>query len=130
MAFIILSTCPNILQSFTKTRVSSLCLMGSVWTYAVGTNGDDAVDADVERRIKIRVVAEGMDDLYFAIKKTTKLMKLMKAYSLRKKIPLRDLRFDKSGKRIDRNQVVTAESVGLSDRDVITVTVISASEDA
>jgi len=104
--------------------------MGSVWTYAVGTNGDDAVDADVERRIKIRVVAEGMDDLYFAIKKTTKLMKLMKAYSLRKKIPLRDLRFDKSGKRIDRNQVVTAESVGLSDRDVITVTVISASEDA
>lgn len=69
--------------------------------------------------ISLRVVDQNGGEVFFRTRRTTPLLKLMKAFSDRKGIPQNTVRFLYDGNRIPDD--ATAKSLDMEDNDVIDV---------
>ncbi len=70
--------------------------------------------------ITIRVKDGGGEEMFFKVKKTTKMEKIFTAYAQRKGISVNDLRFMLDGERIKNDS--TPKMLELEDNDQIDVT--------
>lgn len=74
-------------------------------------------EAPTPNTVSIRVVSSNGDEMFFKIKKTTKLSKLFDAYTSRKDLKPDSIKFLFDGNRLSGDQ--TPESLDMEDNDVI-----------
>ncbi|KAG2388663.1 hypothetical protein C9374_000102 [Naegleria lovaniensis] len=87
---------------------------------AEDTKGDVKAEGK-EQHINVKVVSQDGVEVFFKIKKSTPLKKLMEAYCKRQGLSAASVRFVFDGNRINGNE--TADELEMDDQDVIDVLV-------
>jgi small ubiquitin-related modifier len=80
-------------------------------------NTHEGEDKGASEHINLKVVSQDGSEVYFKIKKTTQLRKLMDAYCSRQAINPNSIRFLFDGQRVREDQ--TPKELGMEDNDVI-----------
>ncbi len=78
--------------------------------------GDESSDTNT---VTLRVRDQGGDEMFFKVKKETKMLKIMEAYASRKGVNAGALRFTMDGQRIDKED--TPKMLELENDDQIDV---------
>ncbi len=81
------------------------------------TQTNSALIQNFPRHLNIKVVSQDGNEVYFKIKDTTQLKKLINAYCGRQAISVSSVRFLYDGQRIDQDQ--TPSDLGMEDNDII-----------
>ncbi|KYQ90886.1 small ubiquitin-like protein [Tieghemostelium lacteum] len=87
-----------------------------------GGNAGEDQPVDVkpsDEQINIKVINQANQEVYFKIKKTTPLRKLMDSYCSRQGVSQNSIRFLYDGQRLDQN--ATPASLGMENNDIIDV---------
>ena len=82
-------------------------------------SADDAPAEEVNETITLKVRDQSGEEMFFKVKKTTKLSKMMEAYAKRRGVPSNSLRFQLDGERIRAED--TPKMLELEENDQIDV---------